>query len=225
VRQFVYSQEFGFFIAPWKCLPYSVWGKKLIEWSCTAAVTTGRFPVGISMVYCKYLGIVLVGWLMAGAVSDDCIWSCARIFFNLPWRTSLSHHTRHVCMMSQTSLRESTYSFGKLAGTFYVYILAYCVLSYWNLLSSYCRSQWPRGLRRRSSAARLLRFWVRIPPRAWKFVCCECCVLSGRGLCDGLITRPEESYRPARHCVWSRNLEHEEAKARYRAVKIQPQWV
>jgi hypothetical protein len=27
------------------------------------------------------------------------------------------------------------------------------------------------------------------------FVCCECCVLSGRGICDGLITRPEESYR------------------------------
>ena len=23
----------------------------------------------------------------------------------------------------------------------------------------------------------------------------ECCVLSGRGLCDELITRPEESYR------------------------------
>ena len=27
------------------------------------------------------------------------------------------------------------------------------------------------------------------------FVCCECCVLSGSGLCDELITRPEESYR------------------------------
>ena len=27
------------------------------------------------------------------------------------------------------------------------------------------------------------------------FVCCECCVLSGGGLCDELITRPEESYR------------------------------
>jgi hypothetical protein len=25
-------------------------------------------------------------------------------------------------------------------------------------------------------------------------VCRECCVLSGRGLCDGLITRPDESY-------------------------------
>jgi len=30
-------------------------------------------------------------------------------------------------------------------------------------------------LRRRSAAARLLRLWVRIPPRAWTFVCCECC--------------------------------------------------
>jgi hypothetical protein len=26
-------------------------------------------------------------------------------------------------------------------------------------------------------------------------VCCECCVLSGRGLWDDQITRPEESYR------------------------------
>jgi hypothetical protein len=35
---------------------------------------------------------------------------------------------------------------------------------------------------------------VRIPSGAWMSVCCEFCVLSGRGLCDGLITRPEESY-------------------------------
>ena len=39
------------------------------------------------------------------------------------------------------------------------------------------RSQWPRGLRRRSAAARLLRLWVRIPPGAWTFVvsvlCCQ----------------------------------------------------
>jgi len=26
-------------------------------------------------------------------------------------------------------------------------------------------------------------------------VACECCVLSGRGLCVGLISPPEESYR------------------------------
>ena len=58
-----------------------------------------------------------------------------------------------------------------------------------------CRAQWPRGLRRTSLAARLLRLWVRIPPGAWMFVCCVCCVLSGRGLCDELIVRSEESYR------------------------------
>ena len=44
-------------------------------------------------------------------------------------------------------------------------------------------------------AAHLLRSWVRIPRGAWIFVCCECRVLSGTGLCDQLITRREESYR------------------------------
>jgi hypothetical protein len=47
----------------------------------------------------------------------------------------------------------------------------------------------------RPAAAHLLRSWVRIPQGAWIFVCCECRVLSGKGLCDELITHPEESYR------------------------------
>ena len=88
------------------------------------------------------------------------------------------------------------------------------------------RSQWPRGLRRRSSAARLLRLLVRIPPRAWMFVCCVCCVLSGRGLCDGLITRPEKSYRLWRVVV----CDQETSKTRRLKPatgpwKIQPQWI
>ena len=57
------------------------------------------------------------------------------------------------------------------------------------------RYQWPRSLRDRSSAARLLRLWVRIPPGAWISGCCECFVLSGSGLCDELITRPETLYQ------------------------------
>jgi hypothetical protein len=77
-----------------------------------------------------------------------------------------------------------------------------------------CRSQRRRGLRRRSTAARLLRSWVRIPPGAWIFVCCVFCVLSGRGLCDGLITPAEESYRLWRVVVYdSKNLVNEEAIA------------
>ena len=61
------------------------------------------------------------------------------------------------------------------------------------MISSSQRPKISAGERR--VAARLLRSWVRIPPEAWIFVCCECRVLSGRGLCDELITRPEESYR------------------------------
>jgi hypothetical protein len=68
-------------------------------------------------------------------------------------------------------------------------------LCIWNYTLINGRSQRPHDLRRRSAAARLLSLWVRIPPRAWNSVCCECCLLSGRGLCDELITRPEESYR------------------------------
>jgi hypothetical protein len=51
------------------------------------------------------------------------------------------------------------------------------------------------------------------------FVCCEYCVLSGRGLCDGLITRPEESYRLWRVVVCDQGTSNEEAKAPYRAVE------
>ena len=84
----------------------------------------------------------------------------------------------------------------------------------YNSKEDHSRSQWPRGLRRRSAAARLLGLWVRIPLWAWTFDCCECCVLLGRGLCEELITRPEESYR-----LWCvvvcdlENLVNEEALA------------
>jgi hypothetical protein len=57
------------------------------------------------------------------------------------------------------------------------------------------RSRWTRGLRRSSAAARLLGLRVRIPPGEWLSVCRECCVLSGRDICDGLICPPEKSYR------------------------------
>jgi hypothetical protein len=39
----------------------------------------------------------------------------------------------------------------------YIYIYIYIFIYL-------CQSQWPRGLRRMSSAARLLRLWVRIQP-------------------------------------------------------------
>ena len=68
-----------------------------------------------------------------------------------------------------------------------------------NVLS---RSRLPRSLRHVSAVSRLLGLQVRIPPVAWMSVCCECCVSSGRGLCDDLIARPEVSYRVSSISAW-----------------------
>jgi hypothetical protein len=56
------------------------------------------------------------------------------------------------------------------------------------------------GLIYRTAAARFLglRFWI--PLGTKMCVCLECCVLSGRRLCDGPIPRTQESYRV--FCVW-----------------------
>jgi len=54
-------------------------------------------------------------------------------------------------------------------------------------------------------------------------VCCDCSVLSGRGLCDELIIRPEESYR-----LWCvvvcdlENLKNEEAMAHWGLLRQKP---
>jgi hypothetical protein len=66
----------------------------------------------------------------------------------------------------------------------------------------FCRSQWPRNLRRGSSAARLLWLPVRIPPGVWMSVTCECCVLPSRGLRIGPTARSEEFYRVWCILVW-----------------------
>ena len=57
------------------------------------------------------------------------------------------------------------------------------------------RSRWPHILRRGSTASRSLGLRIRIPPGTWRSVSSDCCILLGRGLCDGSITRSEESYR------------------------------
>ena len=96
---------------------------------------------------------------------------------------------RHIILSSVTCLPVPHFSTSshkrhdirKLLKTKYVWVL-------FHILTKLCRNQW-RG----PAAARLLGLWDRIPPGAWK--CCKCCVLLGRGLCDELITRPEESYR------------------------------
>jgi hypothetical protein len=84
------------------------------------------------------------------------------------------------------------------------------------------RFQWPRGLRP-------LACWdcgFESHQGAWMFVCCECCVLSGRRLCDGLVTRSEESYRLWRVVVCDQETSNtKRLKPATGLWKIQPQCV
>lgn len=66
---------------------------------------------------------------------------------------------------------------------------------FWQSNNGSIRSQWLLCLRYGSLAARFQGFRIRIRPGAWRSVSCDCCMLSGRGLCFGLITRPQTSYR------------------------------
>ena len=80
----------------------------------------------------------------------------------------------------------------------------------------------PQSQQASGPSARLLRSWVQIPRGAWIFVCRECRVLSDRGLCDELITRPEESCRLC--CVVVCDLETSRMGAPYiydiRSLKV-----
>jgi hypothetical protein len=81
------------------------------------------------------------------------------------------------------------------------------------------RSQWLCGRRCRYAAVRLLSLEVRIPLMALMSVSFECCLFPSRGLCVGLITRPEKSYRMWCVSVWSWSLENGESLANQSHVK------
>ena len=81
-----------------------------------------------------------------------------------------------------------------------------------------CLFHWPRGLKHGSAVARLWDSGFESCRWAWMSVCCECCVLSGRGLCNELITRPEESYRLC--CVVVCDLETSRIGAPYIYIYI-----
>jgi len=57
--------------------------------------------------------------------------------------------------------------------------------------------RFPSCIRSWYAVVRFFILWVRDPPLGWIFCCCcfYCCVLSGTGVCDELITRWEQSYR------------------------------
>jgi hypothetical protein len=68
-----------------------------------------------------------------------------------------------------------------------------CVVTYQSKRTN-SRSQLPRGLRLRSTAAHLLWSCVRIPPGAWMFVCCVCCQVEVSSTSWSLVQRSPTDY-------------------------------
>jgi hypothetical protein len=114
---------------------------------------------------------------------------------------------------SPTLIKSRLLPFPRLVCTWQAHKWCVCTISIFRCVESPSirimgtRSQWqgkylssvteyePSGLKRGSAVARLLELRVRIQPGARMSVSCECCVLLGRGLCEGPIPYPEESYR------------------------------
>jgi len=78
----------------------------------------------------------------------------------------------------------------------------------WYLRSCYSRSQIPVAARSKLWVWGCPLFGIAGSNSAsvWSPVCCDCCLLSDRVLCDGPITRTEESYRMWCVWVWMRNF-------------------
>jgi len=134
------------------------------------------------MVHCLIWDIGLTFWGGGGETEENhanmMVW-CAN--WNLNW-AFLDTSQKQYCIRQ---LAQSDGILFRHRNTHSLACLLFCLylVRLWFYLTGYCKS----------AATRLLRLWVQIPPVACMFVRCECCVLSGRGLCDELITRPEES--------------------------------
>jgi hypothetical protein len=86
------------------------------------------------------------------------------------------------------------------------------------------QSQWSHGLTWGSEATCLLGLQVQIVQAALMSLSCDCCVLSGRCLCIGSITHPEESYWMWCVRVWSWSLKHEQALAHQQLLPKEGGW-
>jgi len=110
------------------------------------------------------------------------------------------------------------------AGNVEIYGKNACIVSVWRRVCYHTsvwsnQSQWPRGRKRVSAAVCLQGLRVRICPGTWISVSCECCVLSGRGLCDGPNSHAEECILVC-HWVWpSGTITSTPTMCRYKEVK------
>ena len=104
-------------------------------------------------------------------------------------------YCNQVCLLSSVLRKKcNIFTFSSRVG--YLLDMAKCLCVFLPLLIIQslkvkdCRSQWPRDLRCRSAASRLLRLWVRIPLGTWlSVVSVLCCQVEVSATCRSLVQR------------------------------------
>ena len=133
------------------------------------------FTVHTAMVY-----VIHVCWQLVSRIrmerSDDGQRNCPK---HVEFHSKLNLRNRCICLIYYKKLKRYVFHAvitikcrdidGCYCLSWLIHRLALAVFAckFCYTISLLRRSQWPRGLRRRSAAARLLRLWVRIPPAAW----------------------------------------------------------
>jgi len=106
----------------------------------------------------------------------------SRLWINLLQCLKMRAQTQYVPCPSSCGVTQPVYP---VPGMSYASMPLYAHHNIVRVYISKCRSQWPRGLTCGSAAACSLGLQVQISPRLWRSVSYGCCVLYGRGLCDG----------------------------------------
>jgi len=102
----------------------------------------------------------------------------------------LAWSNNHCYIPSGYSVCKAVLSVIQYSSLIFLYYFALRIYKFQWSITMFCIFRWPCGLKSGSAAARLLGLQVRIPQ---DMDVCLFWVLSGRGLCDCLITRPEDS--------------------------------
>jgi hypothetical protein len=103
--------------------------------------------------------------------------------------------------------------------------MAHLVGFYYKNITTSRRSHWPRGLRRKSTAARLLRSWIRIPPAVWMFVVSVVCCQVEVSAKDWSLAQRSPTDCGASLCVIKKPRKTRRLKPATGLWKKQPQWV
>ena len=165
----------------------SMWPEKLIDLVEKSSVFCGSRRVVTSLSTVRHWQVFWSRWIMSPAdrtLSLHCIFFYYILTCTFIWWSSFPFMSSYQCVLRMIgAVRDYCDTPTSSSFVLKTYKPRHCFIIF-SVRSDVSLTWGCKGGKWPCRTARLLRSWVRIPPGAWIFVCCECRVLSGRGLCD-----------------------------------------